>query len=98
MCNLLFLKSCVSEVSVQRPRHLKKKELTLAPSLKLETQSKTVVTFFMEPTNTAILLDQALGETLPICMKHGSGRNLFPSPVLGKKGEKNPNPWIGERE
>ena len=88
MCNLLFLKSCVSEVSVQRPRHLKKKELTLAPSLKLETQSKTVVTFFMEPTNTAILLDHALGETLPICMKHGSGRNLFPSPVLGKRGKK----------
>ena len=72
--------------------------MTLAPSLKLETQSKTVVTFFMEPTNTAILLDQALGETLPTCMKHGSGRNLFSSPVLGKRGEKKTKPWTGERE
>lgn len=77
---------------MQRPRHLKKKELTLAPSLKLETQSKTVVTFSTGPANTAILLDQALGNTPPICMKHGSGRSLFPSSVLGKRGEKTQNP------
>lgn len=77
---------------MQWPRHLKKKELTLAPSLKLETQSKTVVTFSMGPANIAIFLDQALGKTPPICMKHDSGRCLFPSPVLGKRGEKKQNP------
>ena len=56
--------------------------------------------FFTEPTNSTILLDQALGKTLPICMRYDSGRNLFPIPVLGRRKNKQTNKkkprWVRE--